>query len=135
MPRVVSLFLPAWPTDRIRKRARFGRGAGPASGASPDQPLVTVAKDGSRRVIAAVDRRATELGLRPGQPVAQSQASVPELVVVEATPEADEQGLVDLAGWCLRYAPVVQPDQPDGIFIDITGAAHPCGSVRGRTKL
>lgn len=89
--------------------------------------MVTVAKDGPRRILAAVDAAAAALGLRPGQPVAQAQASVPGLVVADAAPEADAQALADLAGWCLRYAPVVQPDPPDGIFIDITGAAHLMG--------
>ena len=44
MRRVVSLFLPTWPTDRIRRR----------SGTPPlGEPLVTAATDGSRRVVAA----------------------------------------------------------------------------------
>jgi protein ImuB len=29
-----------------------------------------------------------------------------------------------VAAWCLRYSPVAAPDPPDGIVIDVTGAAH-----------
>ena len=29
-----------------------------------------------------------------------------------------------LVEWCLRYAPLVAPDPPDGLWIDITGSAH-----------
>ena len=32
--------------------------------------------------------------------------------------------LLDLAAWCLRYAPLAALDPPDGLWIDITGAAH-----------
>lgn len=49
---------------------------------------------------------------------------MPRLVIADATPEADAEALGDLAGWCLRYAPVVQADPPDGILLDVTGAAH-----------
>ncbi len=81
-------------------------------------------RDGSRRLIASADPIAQAVGLRPGQPVAQAQASVPGLAIVEATPEADASALVALAAWCIRYAPVVQVDGPNGILIDVEGAAH-----------
>jgi protein ImuB len=32
--------------------------------------------------------------------------------------------LHQLSLWCLRYAPLVAPDPPDGLWIDITGCAH-----------
>jgi protein ImuB len=32
--------------------------------------------------------------------------------------------LYQLSLWCLRYAPLVAPDPPDGLWIDITGCAH-----------
>lgn len=56
---------------------------------------------------------------------------MPGLAVAEADPAADAEALAALAGWCLRYAPVVQPDPPDGILIDISGAAHLFGGERG----
>ena len=86
-----------------------------------------MARDGSRRVLAAVDSAAAALGLRPGLAAAQAQASVSGLALVNASPEADGRALVALAGWCLRCAPVVQPDPPDGVFLDIAGAAHLLG--------
>ena len=106
MRRVVSLFLPTWPTDRYRKNA---------SDAPPrDKPLVTAMKVGPRRIIAAADKAALALGLRPGLTVAHAQALVPELHIVEATPEEDNEGLARLATWCLRYSPLVAADRPDG---------------------
>ena len=90
----------------------------------PDGPLVTATHDGRRRVIAAVDAVAAGLGLRAGMPLAQARALTPALAVHEAEPAADADALQRLAGWCLRYAPLVAVDPPDGVWIDITGCAH-----------
>jgi protein ImuB len=89
-----------------------------------DEPLVTVTTEGSRRIVAAADAAAVGLGLRPGLTIAHAQAVVPGLHVAEATPDEDCAGLTRLASWCLRYSPIVAPDPPDGIWIDIAGAAH-----------
>jgi len=115
MRRVVSLYLPTWPTDRIRRR----KGAPPQ-----DEPLVTVRTEGSRRLVGAVDQAAHALSLRPGQTIAHAQAMVPGLHIVDATPEEDEASLHELARWCIGYSPIVAPNPPDGIWIDIAGASH-----------
>jgi protein ImuB len=88
--------------------------------------------DGRKRVIAAVDAIAAQSGLYPGMPVAQAQALVPELTVLEARPEDDTAALRRLAGWCLRYAPLAAAAPPDGVWIDVTGSAHLQG---GETRL
>lgn len=84
---------------------------------APEGPVVTILREGPRRVIAAVNAAARAIGLRPGLPVAAAQASVPGLVIADATPDDDAEALVTLAAWCLRYAPVVQAEDrliPDG---------------------
>ena len=83
--------------------------------------MVTAAHDGERRVVAAVDAAAQALGLRPGLPLAQAQARVPGLAVVDADPAGDETALARLAAWCLRYTPLTAPDPPNGLWLDITG--------------
>jgi protein ImuB len=118
MRRVVSLFLPTWPTDRLRRRFD----APPAA-----EPLVTVTTEGSRRVVASADAAARALGLTPGMTIAYAQALVPNLHIRAAAPEEDGSGLVRLALWCLRYAPIVAADPPDGVWIDVAGAAHLLG--------
>jgi protein ImuB len=130
MPRVVSLFLPTFPTDRIARRSRPRRGE-TADAPSPSQPTVTAARDGSRRLVAAADEAALAVGLRPGQTIAHAQASVPGLAVIEADPEADLAALGELARWSLRYSPIVQADPPDGVLIDIEGSSHLFGGERG----
>ena len=124
MRRVVSLWLPRFATDRLRKH----------NACSPDGPLVTSIQDGNRLVLAAVDVVAAESGLSPGMTLAQARAMVPGLVVCPADPAGDAAALRRLAGWCLRYAPLTAPDVVEGgrsggiwssgIWIDVTGTAH-----------
>ncbi|MER8708998.1 DNA polymerase Y family protein [Mesorhizobium sp. M1088] len=118
MPRVVSLFLPMWPTDRFRRKS--GAAAPP-----PETPLVLIGRDGRRRVVLAADAAAHAAGLRIGIPASKAQALVPGLIVHDAEPDADAMALERLALWALRrYAPIVAADAPDGIVIDTTGADH-----------
>jgi protein ImuB len=60
--------------------------------------------------------------------LAQAKALVPNLHVVDATPDEDETSLRELARWAIGYSPVVAPDPPDGLWIDIAGVAHLFGS-------
>jgi protein ImuB len=47
-------------------------------------------------------------------------------------PYEEEAALHRLALWCTRYSPLVAPDPPSGIFIDIAGSAH---LFKGETAL
>lgn len=95
MRRVVSLFLPTWPTGRLHRQKRS---AVPAL----DEPLVIAGHDGRRRVVVAADRNAQALGVRPGLPLAEAQARVPGLHVAPLDPEANAIALERLAAWALR---------------------------------
>ena len=86
--------------------------------------MVTVMQDGNRRIIAAVDDAARAHRLRPGMTAAHAQSLIPDLILIEATPDDDEVALAQLGHWCTRYSPLVAPNPPDGIFIDIAGSAH-----------
>lgn len=79
---------------------------------------------GQRRVIASIDNAAACLGISGGMTVTHAQSLVPDLSVLNATPEEDEAALIRLAVWCVKYSPLVTPDPPDGIFIDVAGSAH-----------
>jgi protein ImuB len=97
----------------------------------PEKPLVTAARDGQRRIVAAADRAALALGVEAGLDLAQARAHVPGLHVVSADPATDAAALDRLALWALRrYSPLVALDPPDGLLIDITGAAHLFGGER-----
>ncbi|MBO1324306.1 DNA polymerase Y family protein [Acetobacter sp. TBRC 12305] len=126
--RVVSLYLPLWPTDRIRKK--LGKDA-----PGPDTPLALVGREGSRRVVLSLDLAARRLGLRPGTPVAKAQALYPDLVLMDADPQGDRQGLEKLALWFQqRISPIVAVDAPDGLVLDTTGADHLHGGEMAMLK-
>lgn len=118
MRRVISLYLPTWPTDRIRRRLK----------PPIDKPLVTVQKTGSQRIVQAACSVAQGLGLRIGMPLAEAKILVPGLQVFHVSPEEDEAALQKLARWAIGYSPVVALDPPDGLWIDIAGVAHLFGN-------
>ncbi len=118
MRRVVSVWFPTLPADRLR---RLG------GGAPIGTPLITAAHDARRQIVAAVDATAAALGLRAGMALAQARALVPGLAICPAEPDADAAALRHWAGWCLRYAPLAAADPPDGIWIDVTGSTHLLG--------
>lgn len=59
---------------------------------------------------------------------ARAQALIGNLVMKDADGGGDAAGLEKLALWALRrYSPIVAMDPPDGLVIDMTGAAHLLG--------
>ncbi len=46
------------------------------------------------------------------------------------SPDTDAAALRRLARWMLRYAPVVAPEDPDGLMLDIAGCSHLFGGER-----
>jgi protein ImuB len=79
---------------------------------------------GQKRLVYAVSQEAAEHGLCANTAVALAQASLAGLTVVGADLSADARALERLALWALRYTPLVQADEPDGLALDIGGAAH-----------
>ncbi len=92
--------------------------------------MISGREDSTQR-IAALDARASALGLKPGMGIADARAMHPSIEVVEAEPEADRRLLENIAGWCGRYTPLVAIEGVDGLFLDITGCAHLFGGERG----
>ena len=82
MRRVVSLYLPTWPTDRLRRR--LGKGAPPA-----DVPVVMIGRSGRKRMVLAADAAAQRLRLYPGMVATQARALCSELVAHDADLEGD----------------------------------------------
>jgi protein ImuB len=120
MRRVVSLYLPTWSTDRLRRQSIRS----PSEERLPDRsrPLVTVALDHGRRIVAAADAAAHVLGVRPGMTLTRARSLSAELAVADADPAADLAGLERLALWAARlYTPFAAVDPPDGLWLDISG--------------
>jgi len=119
--RYLFLALPYLATDRIRRRT-LGRSW--RSAAPPEAPLAVVAKVKSALRLAALDEQARQLGLHPGQALADARAMIPALETVAEDCTADHALLESLADWAERYTPLVALDANHGLILDITGAAH-----------
>ncbi|TBF35256.1 DNA polymerase Y family protein [Rhizobium leguminosarum] len=116
MPRVVSIFFPDLPTDRIRR----------ADPAIPvDQAIAVISKSGSKRWVSAADAAARKVGLHVGIPAAKAQALFQGLRMIDADPAADAAALERITMWALsQYSPIVAIDPPNGIVMDTEGADH-----------
>jgi protein ImuB len=120
--RILSLWLPYLPTDRLRREA--GGPAWRGTRRPGDAPVAVAGKVDNALRLAAIDEAAAARGLRAGQALADARGAVPGLVVHEDDPDADAVLLQAIAEWCERYTPLVALDPPDGLFLDITGCAH-----------
>jgi protein ImuB len=127
--RILSLWLPRLPTDRIKRQlARAGsreeNAQSKAFSREENAPCIVVAKQNNALQISALDDAAAHLGLEIGVPLANARAICPQLQVFDADDAADNRTLNDIADWCDRFTPLVALDPPHGLFLDITGCAH-----------
>jgi protein ImuB len=126
--RILSLWLPQWPTDRLYRAWRRTSDEGQPG---RDRPLALImAQQGGQR-IGAANEAALALGVRVGMMLTDAHALiplVPGLTVRDLTPEEDARALAGLADWCGRYSPWVaidgKGDGEAGICLDVTGCAH-----------
>ena len=91
--------------------------------------LAAPGKGGARLV--ALNQAARQSGLVAGDLLSNARSKVLDLQVHAADPAADAAALHRLALWAMRYAPLAAPwdaaSGADGLFIDMTGAAHLLG--------
>jgi len=121
MHRVLYVFLPRWPIDRLR---RAGLLPNPGAAPAKEAPLATVIAAKGRQFLAAVNPAASAKGIAQGMPLADALSFLPGLLTRPAELAEDAAALRRLAEWCGRYSPWTAPDGSDGIKIEITGSAH-----------
>ena len=98
-------------------------------------PLVTSIREGNKVLIAAVSSAARAVGLQPGMAVTQARAQVPGLDIQPADIEGDRADLRRLAIAAARHwSPIVALSGDDGLFLDITGAAHLFGGEEAMAR-
>jgi protein ImuB len=131
--RILSLWLPRLPIDRI-KRQLWQSNAEPDNNQNSD-PSVVVAKQNNALQIFALDDAAARLGLDVGLPLANARAICPQLRVFDADEVADAKALNDIADWCDRFTPLVALDSRHSLFLDITGCAHLFGGEAALMKM
>ena len=117
--RFLSVSLPTLATDRVIRLMRARGLVKP-----PDAPLATIARINGAQKLAAIDARGQALGLRPGMSLPDARAMHPTLICADADLEAEAGTLAHIADWCRRFTPLAALDAPDGVMLDVSGAAH-----------
>jgi protein ImuB len=95
----------------------------------PKNPFALILKNNrGAAILHALNPAARRAGLRRGQTQADARAMIPHLICKPADPEADARALKALAVWAERWSPSVSLDPAteglEGLFLDLTGAAH-----------
>lgn len=113
--------------DLTRRRDR----ASP-EGRRDTRPLLLIARDRQRQVVAHCCERAHEAGVCPGMPAAQARAlfDADAVRLEPADAAGDARSLQRLGVWAQRFSPMVQPDPPDGLLLDVSGCARAFGGER-----
>lgn len=104
-----------------------------ARGARADRtPLLLVTTQRQRRIVAACCEASLATGIRVGMPLAHARALLARGTarVMDASPRRDRATLRRIAERMMRFSPVVTPDPPDGVLLDIAGCAHLFGGER-----
>lgn len=114
MQRVLSLWFPTFATDLIKRRRS----------ASPAEAVLLTTKAAGREVVARCCETSSRSSVRQGMDLAHARSLIPakhHVHVEPHRPDRDERALYALACRLLKFSPLVAPDPPDGILIDITG--------------
>ena len=115
----LSLYLPAWPTDRIRRRL-------PPDTDGQRTPIVLTALERERTLVAACCALSRSAGVQPGMPLAEARALFRHSPHIEPlSPTDDRRDLRRLALWAYRFVPIVAVDGEDGLLLD-AGDARIC---------
>lgn len=77
-----------------------------------------------RMVITAANALAQAQGINAGIVVADARAIIPSLQVLDDKPGLTDKLLNRIGEWCIRFAPFVSIDPPDGLILDVTGCSH-----------
>ena len=116
MTRIVSIWLPDWPIERlacqmrrqgqnsnISSRQRSGRRSDKGAGLS--RPFTLVAQTARGLIITAANEPARREGLFAGMALSDARAICPGLQSAPARLQDDRAALLKLALWCGRYGP------------------------------
>ncbi|MCZ8136808.1 MAG: DNA polymerase Y family protein [Porphyrobacter sp.] len=120
--RILAIWFDRLSVDRWRRA--LAPDARAAAEALPTA-LITETAHGPR--IAAANDAGLAAGARPAMLLADARALCPDLVTAPADPAGDLAALEKLALWAQRWGPWSAMDPPDGVLVDVTGAAHLLG--------
>ena len=95
-------------------------------------PLLMIKNIRGVDIVAAGCAKAAAYGLVAGMRLADARALCPDVITEDYNPTADHADLHHLALWARRYSPLTAIDHDSyGIWLDVAGAEHLFGGVRG----
>ena len=106
----LCLWLPSLPLEALGERA-----TGPAA-------CAVIEGEGSRQWVAAASEAARRQGIRPGLGLNAALALVPGLDLRERRPDAEAALLQRIAGWAIRFTPVVSLEPPAALLAEVRGS-------------
>lgn len=145
MKRALSVYLPMWSIDLVRRRMK--RAMGRHFAAPPDQitrspdrqiarsicqlsivnrqspPILLTETKANRDLVVSCCEICLDAGVKPGMTLAHARALLPSIEphIEPYAPVRDLKCLHGLAQWMIRFVPIVAIDPPDGLLLDITG--------------
>ncbi|MEQ8412096.1 MAG: DNA polymerase Y family protein [Erythrobacter sp.] len=108
---------------------RWRLGLGPEQACAPGkgadaEPTALIAETAHGPRIAAVNDAGRAAGVMVGTMLADARTVCPQVRTAPADPAGDLAFLEKLAVWAQRWGPWSALDAPDGVLVDVTGAAH-----------
>lgn len=123
--RFVSIWFPHLKTDWFTiRQLTFAQQQGKKIPDLRKIPFVLRTPSHGRMVITATNATAHAKGIGEGMVLADARAILPGLQVLDDKPGLAEKLLRRLAEWCIRFAPMVAVDPPDGLLLDVSGCSH-----------
>ncbi|MCU9848321.1 DNA polymerase Y family protein [Defluviimonas sp. WL0024] len=119
--RILSLWFPRLGAERLVRRMR----------GMPAPAFAVVGEEANRQVLTSLTAAAEAEGLYRGQPLRDALAMSPALVTRFRNPRAEAQFLTALRRWAGKFSPWVAEEPPEGLVIDLSGAAHLFGGEEG----
>jgi protein ImuB len=125
MSRIVSVFLPHLPIERLqREREKSGPTPTKHKSIFDRRPFALVGAEARGLILTAVNAKAEGNGLHRGIGLADARAVCPHLLTLPSAPDRDTATLRALARICVRYSPTLNTEGEDGLWLDITGVPH-----------
>ena len=122
--RILSLWFPRLGAERLLHRMR----------GMPPALFAVVGEEANNKLLTSLSPAAEESGLYLGQPLPDALAMCPDLVTRLRNPHEEAAFLTALRRWAGKFSPWVGEEAPDGLVIDLTGAAHLFGGEEGVLK-
>lgn len=120
--RILSLWFPRLGAERVLREMR---------GLGPPPAFAIVGEAANRQVLTSLSEGAEEAGLCLGQPLSDALAMCPGLLTRLRNRHAEARFLTALRRWAGKFSPRVGEEAPDGLVIDLSGAAHLFGGEWG----